>query len=97
MRESVDARHAAVNNPLNHEPVAIVNAVRLCLLAGMAFGLKLTIPQLVSSMIALEAVLTLFTRSQVTSADTLQAMQPKDLAKAQATSEPVKDVVKKLP
>jgi len=50
----------------NREPVAIVNAVRLVVLAAMAFGLKLTPEQLVAAMAALEAVLTLFTRSQVT-------------------------------
>lgn len=48
------------------EPVAIVNAVRLMVLAGMAFGLKITMPQLVAVMAALEAVLTVFTRSRVT-------------------------------
>jgi len=84
-------------NPLNFEPVAIVNAVRLVALAAMTFGLDLTNTQLVSSMAALEAVLTLFTRSQVTSAATLEAMQPKDLARAQSTPQPVQDVVKKLP
>jgi len=86
-----------MRNPLNVEPVAIVNAVRLVALAAMTFGLNLTNTQLVSSMAALEAVLTLFTRSQVTSAASLEAMQPKDLARAQATPQPVQDVVKKLP
>lgn len=51
---------------LNREPVAIVNAVRLVLLAVVAFGLDLTNTQIVTSMVALEAVLTLFTRSKVT-------------------------------
>jgi hypothetical protein len=86
-----------MNNPLNAEPVAIVNAVRLVALAGMTFGLHLTDGQLGASMLALEAVLTIFTRSQVTSADSLAAMKPKDLAAAQATPDPVADIVKKLP
>jgi hypothetical protein len=86
-----------MNNPLNSEPVVIVNAVRLVAMAAMTFGLKLTMPQLMSSMVALEAILTLFTRSQVTSADTLSAMKPKNLAAAQATPEPVADIVQKLP
>jgi hypothetical protein len=86
-----------MNNPLNTEAVAIVNAVRLVALAGMTFGLKLTMPQLVASLLALEAVLTLFTRSQVTSAQTLADMKPKTLEQAQKTSEPVAEVVKRLP
>ena len=47
------------------EPVAIVNAVRLSLLAAITFGLHLSDVQLVASMAALEAVLTLLARSQV--------------------------------
>lgn len=86
-----------MKNPLNYEPVAIVNAVRLVALAAMTFGLQLTNTQLVSSMAALEAVLTLFTRSQVTSAQSLSEMAPQTLKAAQQTSEPVADVVKKLP
>ncbi len=86
-----------MNNPLNTEPVAIVNAIRLVALAGMSFGLNLTAAQLLASMTALEAVLTLFTRSQVTSADSLANMKPKDLAVAQKTSEPVADIVQRLP
>ena len=86
-----------MTNLWSKEPVAIVNAVRLVALAGMTFGLHLTDGQLGASILALEAVLTLFTRSQVTSADTLANMPPKVLAAAQATPEPVADVVKKLP
>ena len=86
-----------MTNPFDKEPVAIVNAVRLVCLAAMAFGLTLTAAQLLASMTALEAVLTLFTRSQVTSSATLGAMKPKDLDAAQRTSEPVKDIVEKLP
>lgn len=51
---------------LGREPVAIVNAIRLCALAAVSFGLSLTDGQLISLMAALEAVLTLLTRSQVT-------------------------------
>lgn len=50
---------------LGREPVAIVNAIRLCMLAAVSFGLALTDTQLISIMAALEAVLTLLTRSQV--------------------------------
>ncbi len=86
-----------LTNLWNKEPVAIVNAVRLMALAAMSFGLKLTTAELVASMAALESVLTLFTRAQVTSADGLANMKPKDLAVAQNTSEPVADIVQKLP
>jgi hypothetical protein len=50
---------------LNREPVAILNAFRLVLLAGMSFGLNLTDTQLIAVMTAFEAILTLLTRSQV--------------------------------
>lgn len=50
---------------MNREPVAIVNAVRLVILAAATFGLSITDAQLVATMVALEAVLTLFTRSKV--------------------------------
>ena len=79
------------------EPIAIVNAFRLCALAAMTFGLNLTNTQLVALVLALEAVLTLFTRAQVTSAQTLQEMTPATLKAAQDTAQPVKEVVKKLP
>lgn len=52
-------------NPLTAEPVAVVNAVRLVLLAAITFGADLSNVQLVASMAALEAVLTVFTRKQV--------------------------------
>lgn len=86
-----------MNSLWSKEPVAIVNAARLVALAAMSFGLQLSATQLLASMTALEAVLTLFTRSQVTSADTLGKMAPQALAKAQQTSEPVKEIVQKLP
>lgn len=82
---------------LSREPVAIVNAVRLVALAAMTFGFHLTDIQLGASMLALEAVLTLFTRSRVTSPATLQEMTPKSLQAAQDTAQPVKAVIGKLP
>ena len=62
-------------NLLKAEPVAVVNVVRLIALAAITFGLKLTVMQLSASLVALEAVLTLFTRSQVTSAATTANQQ----------------------
>lgn len=55
------------------EPVAIVAAIRLSLLAAIAFGLSLTDLQLVASMAALEAVLGLFTRTQVAPVPVVEA------------------------
>lgn len=46
---------------LGRDPVDIVNAVRLVLLAAIAFGLHLSDAQLVASMVALEAVLKVVT------------------------------------
>ncbi len=60
-------------NMFQQEPVAIVNAVRLCALAGMAFGLTLTPVQLVAAMAALESVLTLFTRANVHTTSSVDA------------------------
>lgn len=53
---------------LNREPVAILAVVRALVLAGMAFGLKVSVEQLAAVMLALETVLTLVTRSKVTPA-----------------------------
>ena len=54
---------------MNREPVAVANAIRLVLLAAISFGLHLTDVQLIASMAALEAGLTLFTRRAVTPVD----------------------------
>ncbi len=47
------------------EPVTAVATLRLILLAGMTFGLKLNTVQLTSSMIALEAIFVWWTRNKV--------------------------------
>lgn len=52
-------------NRIVREPVALANAARLLLLAGIEFGLQLTGAQLIATMAAFEAVLTLLTRTQV--------------------------------
>lgn len=51
---------------MNTEPTAIVGAIRLVLIAAVAFGLDLTDAQLVATLAALEGVLTLVLRSKVT-------------------------------
>ena len=62
-----------------------------------AFGFHLTDIELGASMLALEAVLTLFTRSKTTSPDTLQSLTPATLKVAQDAAQPVKDTIRKLP
>lgn len=49
----------------NREPIAIVNAVRLCVLAAVSLGFSMEPGQIVAVMGALEAVLTLVARAQV--------------------------------
>ncbi len=61
-----------LKNVFQQEPVVIVNAVRLCALAGMAFGLTLTPVQLLAAMAALESILTLFTRANVHTESSVQ-------------------------
>lgn len=56
----------------NREPVAIVNAVRLVILAAVSLGLSLEPGQIVTVMAALEAVLTLIARSQVVPTQTVE-------------------------
>lgn len=57
------------------EPVLITAVVRAGILLGTAFGLKLSVDQITAVMLFTEAVLALFTRSQVTSEATLQRAQ----------------------
>jgi hypothetical protein len=62
-----------MRNPLDFEPVAVMAALRMIILAAMAFGLNWTVEQVTSIMLAVEAVLGLVTRRQVTSNNTLEA------------------------
>jgi hypothetical protein len=55
-----------MRNPLDFEPVAVMAALRMIILAAMAFGLNWTAEQVASVMLAVEAVLGLITRSKVT-------------------------------
>jgi uncharacterized protein (DUF697 family) len=61
-----------MRNPLDFEPVAVMAALRMIILAAMAFGLNWTVEQVTSIMLAVEAVLGLVTRRQVTSNNTLE-------------------------
>jgi hypothetical protein len=54
-----------MGNLLN-EPVLIATAIRAVLIAGMAFGLNMSMVQLGTVMIAVEAVLGVITRALVT-------------------------------
>lgn len=50
---------------MRNEPVAIAAALRVVLLAAMAFGLKLSVEQVAAVAVAVETVLALFVRSKV--------------------------------
>jgi hypothetical protein len=56
---------------MNREPVAIATAIRASILCLTAFGLEWTPGQIASLMLAVEAVMALFTRQAVTSESTL--------------------------
>lgn len=51
---------------LRNEPVMLGGAIRAVILAATAFGLNWSAEQVAAIMLAVEAVLSLFTRSQVT-------------------------------
>ena len=70
------------------EPVAVAAAIRAVILAAVAFGLEWTGEQVAAVMLAVETVLVLVLRSQVTSNDTLQRagtsrQQIQDVAKSE--------------
>lgn len=50
---------------MKSEPVAIAAAIRSVILVAVAFGLKWSPEQIATLMIAVEAVMALFVRSQV--------------------------------
>jgi hypothetical protein len=86
-----------MKNLWSAEPTAVLAVVSAGIALAMGFGLNVTKEQAALIQTFVITVLALINRSQVTSPTTLQNMTPQSLAKAQATSEPVKDVVKKLP
>lgn len=79
------------------EPTLVLAVVSAGLALLLAFGVPVTKEQMGAIMAFSAAILGLINRSQVTSPASLQAMTPATLATAQKTSEPVADVVKKLP
>lgn len=67
------------------EPVAVAAAIRALLLVGIAFGLDWTEQQMAAVMLAVELVLALVLRTQVTSESTMRlagtsTQQVKDVA-----------------
>lgn len=52
-------------NLFNREPIRVTSFIRAVILLGVGFGLKVTPEQLALIMIAVEAGLALFTRTQV--------------------------------
>lgn len=62
-----------INRIIRNEPVALINTIRLAILAGAAFGLNVSDAQLVIIMSLAEAVLTLVSRNLVTPNDHVEA------------------------
>ncbi len=60
-----------MENPWHVEPVMIGAAVRAIILASTSFGLHWSSEQIASTMLAVEAVLAVFTRGSVTSPSTI--------------------------
>jgi L-asparaginase/Glu-tRNA(Gln) amidotransferase subunit D len=86
-----------MNSLWKAEPTLILAFVSACVSLGVGFGLHVTTEQAALIQTVVISGLALVNRSQVTSGATLAAMQPQALAQAQATPEPVGDIVKKLP
>lgn len=61
---------------VGREPVAAAAALRGVVLAGMAFGLKVSAEQLAAVMVALETVLGFVTRTAVAPTPPLPAVPP---------------------
>ena len=79
------------------EPSMILAVVSAGLALGMGFGLNISPEQMGLIMAFAAAILGLITRSQVTSPASLQKLTPSTLSAAQEATQPVKDVIKKLP
>jgi len=79
------------------EPTLILAVVSAGVALAMGFGLNITKEQAALIQTFVITVLALINRSQVTSPMSLQNLAPQTLKEAQQTSEPAKDVVKKLP
>ncbi len=82
---------------LNREPVMFLSVINSGILLGIGFGAHITTEQMGLIMTFVGSVLALLARSKVISPDTLQTMTPETLAKAQSTSDPMKDTIRKLP
>lgn len=86
-----------MNSIWKAEPTLILAFISACVSLGVGFGLHVTTEQAALIQTVVISGLALINRSQVTSGATLEAMKPKDLQEAQNTSQPVGEIVKKLP
>lgn len=77
-----------IGNLWNREPVLILAVLQTALALLLAFGVHLSVAQIGAIMAFSSAVLGLITRSQVTSAATLQTMTPTTLKLAQDAAAP---------
>lgn len=71
----------ALKRLLDNEPTAIAGAVRALILCAVAFGLQWTPEQIAAVMLALEMILTLYTRSKVAPIDGPQNIDTKIAAR----------------
>jgi hypothetical protein len=80
----------------DREPVAVSAFIRLALLAGVSFGLKLSNEQMLALMAAVEAGLGLATRQNVTSQQTLHdaGLTQRGVTKMAKDSRAAEDLVK---
>jgi hypothetical protein len=73
---------------LLNEPVAIGVAIRAVVLMVMAFGAHITVEQMASLMVAVEAVLALITRALVTPNQLAEARVAQGLSPTQKVGNP---------
>lgn len=69
-----------INRIIRNEPVALINTIRLAILAGAAFGLHISDANLIVLMALVEAVLTLVSRNLVTANDHVEAVAARKVA-----------------
>jgi hypothetical protein len=79
------------------EPTMVLAVVSAGISLAVGFGAPVSTEQMGLIMAFAAAVLGLINRSQVTSPAALQGMTPSTLAAAQGVTQPVSEVVKKLP
>jgi hypothetical protein len=70
---------------INRNPVLLAGAVRTIILCAVSFGLQWTPEQIASTMLAVEAVLGLFVKSNTVSRNNVDVMVEKRVAERDVT------------